>query len=80
MKTVIALLFILHGLIVAAQAGGSFKPGVGVINPTWLNWWPTNLGQSWLLSKPGLAGMPAVTLCGVLYQLAGISLIAAGLG
>ena len=80
MKILIAILLILHGLIVAAQAGGSFKSGEGVANPAWLNWWPANLGQSWLLSRLGLEATPAAAFGGVLYVIAGAALIAAGLG
>lgn len=80
MKTLIAALLILHGLIVAAQSSGSFKPGAGIANPSWLNGWPTNLGQSWLLSRAGELSSPVATLGGVLYLLGGFLLIGAGLG
>jgi hypothetical protein len=80
MKTVIAILFILHGVIVALQSAGSFNPGPGTANPSWLSWWPTNLGQSWLLSRPGMQGNPAATIAGLIFLLAGAAMIAAGLG
>ena len=43
MKILIAVLLIIHGLIVASQSSGSFNPGAGVANPSWLNWFPVNL-------------------------------------
>jgi hypothetical protein len=80
MKLLLAVLLIIHGLIVAAQAGGSFNPGPGIANPSWLPWWPTALGQSWLLSRPGLVGSPLVGVGGLLWLAAGVALVAAGLG
>jgi hypothetical protein len=80
MKTLVAVLLIVHGLIVAAQSSGSFSPAEGIKNPSWLTWWPSNLGQSWLLTKTGLEGSPITALGGVVYLLGGVLLIGAGLG
>lgn len=80
MQTLIAALLILHGLIVAAQSSGSFKPPAGGLqNPTWVAWWPTNLGRSWLLSSLGLERIPFTTVVLLLNLAGGIAIIAAGL-
>ena len=52
---------IIHGLITAAQSGGSFgsTAASGTQNPSWVSWWPTNLGQSWLLAWLGLEKAPS---------------------
>jgi hypothetical protein len=80
MKTLVAVLIIIHGLIVSSQAIGMFRPSAGVTNPGWLSWWPTKLGQSWVFSflSSESNGLPAVA--GVISLIAGVALIAAGLG
>ncbi len=78
MKVLLAVLMIAHGLIVAAQASGSFRPVGGVANPAWLSWWPSGLGQSWLLA--GIEQSLPVRLGGVVWLAAGMALVAAGLG
>ena len=80
MKIFVGVLLIIHGLITAAQSGGSFKPTGGVPNPAWLSWWPNPLGQSWLLARLGLEHSFLGTLLGVLWLVAAGCLIAAGLG
>jgi hypothetical protein len=80
MKILIAVLLIVHGLIVACQSSGSFKPIGGLKNPSWLNWWPANLGQSWLLSVLGIEQSFVARAGGVLWLVAGVALVAAGLG
>jgi hypothetical protein len=83
MRLLIGVLLIVHGLIVAAQSTGSFKPAagpVGLENPASVSWWPTRLGQSWLLSGIGLERSPLVGVGGVLWLMGGIALVAAGLG
>ena len=83
MKFLISALLMIHGLIVAGQSAGSFKPvtgPIGVENPAWINWWPTRLGQSWLLSGLGLENTSANAVSGVLWLLSGLTLVAAGLG
>jgi hypothetical protein len=80
MKLIIAVLLILHGLIVAGQASGSFSPTGGVQNPAWLNWWPVNLGQSWLLSTLGIEQTLLARMGGILWLVAGAALVTAGLG
>jgi hypothetical protein len=81
MKLVISVLLIIHGLIVAGQSSGSFKPPTGgLLNPAWVGWWPTNLGQSWLLASLGLERMLFTTLILLLNLAGGIALVVAGLG
>lgn len=83
MKLLIGVLLIIHGLIVAAQSSGSFGPipPSGLQNPSWVSWWPTNLGRSWLLSSLSLERTPLIwQLGGVLWLASGIALVAAGLG
>jgi hypothetical protein len=80
MKTLIAVTMIVHGLIVAAQSASSFNPGGGVQNPAWLNWWPANLGQSWLLTSLGIERTLVARAGGLLWLVAGMALVGAGLG
>jgi hypothetical protein len=80
MRVFVAVLLILHGLITAAQSSGSFNPTGGISNPSWVAWWPTALGQSWLLSRLGLEKSLVGTLAGVLWLAAGVALVAAALG
>jgi hypothetical protein len=80
MKILFAVLLVVHGFIVAAQSSGSFHPSAGVKNPSWLTWWPVNLGQSWLLSPSGLEQTLIARAGGLLWLAAGIALAAAGLG
>lgn len=80
MKIFIAVLLIVHGFIVTAQSSGSFNPVGGLQNPSWLNWWSTNLGQSWLLSSLGVERTLIARAGGFLWLIAGITLVAAGLG
>ena len=83
MKLLISILLILHGLIVAGQATGSFGSTIPneIQNPTFVSWWPVNLGRSWLFSWLGLEKSLAVyRIGGLLWLVGGIALIAAGLG
>lgn len=80
MNILIAFLLIIHGLIVAAQSSGSFNAVGGIKNPSWLNWWPANLGQSWLLAPLGVEQTLLARAGGFLWLVAGMTLVAAGLG
>jgi hypothetical protein len=83
MKILISVLLIVHGLIVAGQSAGSFKSitgPIGIENPSWISWWPTRLGQSWLLSGLGFERSSMMTIGGLLWLISGIALVAAGLG
>ena len=80
MKILLGVLLIIHGFIVTAQSSGSFNPVGGIQNPSWLNWWQANLGQSWLLSTLGVERTLIARAGGLLWLVAGITLLAAGLG
>ena len=83
MKLLIAMLLIMHGLIVAGQAAGSFGSTLPkeIQNPAFVSWWPVNMGRSWLFSSLGLNNSLALYRVGGLLWLAGgIALVAAGLG
>ena len=83
MKLLISVLFILHGLIVAGQSAGSFGAKIPneVQNPSFINWFPINMGRSWLFSLFGLQNsLPAYRMSGILWLFGGLLLVAAGLG
>lgn len=83
MKILLSVLLIAHGLIVAAQAGGSFGAGIpsDIQNPSFVSWWPVNMGRSWVFTWLGLDQVPAVyRLGGILWLVGGIALVVAGLG
>ena len=83
MKLLISVLLILHGLIVAGQSAGSFGSTIPneLQNPSFVSWWPINMGRSWLFSGLGLNRTLAVyRIGGLLWLAGGIALVAAGLG
>ena len=83
MKLLISVLLILHGLIVAGQSAGSFGSTIPneLQNPSFVSWWPINMGRSWLFSGLGLDRTLAVyRIGGLLWLASGIALVAAGLG
>lgn len=83
MQILISAVLIVHGFITAAQSAGSFGSAAPspIQNPSWVSWWPTSLGQSWLLSWLGLENVPILwRLAGLLWLAGGISLVGAGLG
>ena len=83
MKILISILLILHGLIVAGQAAGSFGSTIPkeIQNPIFVSWWPINMGRSWVFSLIGLEKTLTVyRIGGLLWLAGGIALVAAGLG
>ena len=83
MKLLIAVLLVIHGLIVAGQAAGSFGSTIPkeLQNPTFVSWWPINMGRSWLFSWFGLEkALIVYRLSGLFWLAGGIALVAAGLG
>ena len=83
MKLLISALLILHGLIVAGQSAGSFGSTIPneLQNPSFVSWWPINMGRSWLFSLLGLERTLFVyRIGGLLWLAGGIALVAAGLG
>lgn len=75
MNSLIGLVLIGHGLIVAGQA----LPGTWIQNPAWLWWWATALGQSWLLHTLRLERAPWMWLAAGAWLVGGVLLVAAGL-
>lgn len=83
MKLLISILLMLHGLIVAGQSAGSFGSTIPneLQNPSFVSWWPINMGRSWLFGWLGLERTLAVyRIAGLLWLAGGIALVAAGLG
>jgi hypothetical protein len=83
MKFLIGILLIIHGLIVAGQSAGSFGSTIPneLKNPSFVSWWPINMGRSWLFSSLGLEKTLIVyRIGGLLWLAGGIALVAAGLG
>ena len=83
MKILVSILLIIHGLIVAGQAAGSFGSTIPneIQNPAFVSWWPVNMGRSWLFTWLGLDKTLVICRIGGLFWLAGgIVLVAAGLG
>jgi hypothetical protein len=75
MNLLIGVVLIVHGLIVAGQA----MPGAWISNPSWLWWWPTAFGQSWLLHALRLERAPWTWLSSGVWLVGGMLLVAAGL-
>lgn len=83
MKILISILLIIHGLIVAGQAAGSFGSTIPneIQNPAFVSWWPVNMGRSWLFSWLELEkSLVVYRIGGLLWLAGGIALVAAGLG
>lgn len=83
MKFLISILLIVHGLIVAGQSADSFGSIIPkeLQNPSFLSWWPINMGRSWLLTWFGLEKTLLVyRIGGLLWLVGGVALVAAGLG
>ena len=83
MKLLISGLLIIHGLIVAGQSAGSFGSTIPseVQTPSFVSWWPVNMGRSWLLSWLGLEkSLIVYRISGLFWLAGGIALVAAGLG
>ena len=83
MKILIGVLLIIHGLIVAGQGAGSFGSTLPseLKNPSFVSWWPINLGRSWLFTWLDLDNnLTVYRIGGLLWLVGGIALITAGLG
>jgi hypothetical protein len=80
LRFLIGGMLIVHGLIVAGQSASAFGAGNPIANPSWLKWWPTAFGQSWLLAGLGLEKTIAAWLAGLLWLIGGVALVGAGLG
>ncbi|HCS38592.1 MAG TPA: hypothetical protein DIW44_03285 [Anaerolineaceae bacterium] len=79
MRILFGILLLLHGFIVCAQSSASFKPIGGTPNPAWMGWFPVNLGQSLPFAKLGIEQAAGVKALGILWLIAGITLVLAAL-
>ncbi len=73
----IGILLLIHGLITVAISRGGGAP---LENSSWLSWWPTPLGSSWLLAPLGLEPSIVSRLVGILFGVAGLCFLASGVG
>jgi hypothetical protein len=78
---VVAVFLVAHGLITAAIGFGTVTgPGsAAMATPSWMAWWPGSFGRSWLLEALDVGNGPTV-LGGLLWLVAGLALVAGGLG
>jgi hypothetical protein len=78
---VVGLILVAHGLITTMIGFGSVtSPNAAAMPvPSWFNWWPGPFGRSWLFDALNLGpGLAAVG--GLIWLVAGLTLIGAGLG
>jgi hypothetical protein len=80
-QVLVAGLVVAHGLITAMiGVGGVTRPDApAMATPAWLGWWPGPFGRSWLIDALHL-GSGASVIGNGLWLVAGVALIAAGLG
>jgi hypothetical protein len=76
---VVGVFLVLHGLITAVIGAAAVSNGPAMTLPSWFNWWPGPFGRSWLIEELSL-WTPAAIAGGLLWLVAGIALIGAGLG
>lgn len=81
LRYLIGAILLGHGLIITAQSIGNLRAiSSQPPNPVWLGWWPTRLGQSWLLAALSLEGTLVDRAFGLLWLASGGCLVAAALG
>lgn len=70
-----------HGLITSAIGFGAVTnpTAAPIALPAWISWWPGPFGRSWLFDAVGAPTGVAV-LGGFLWLIAGLALIAGGMG
>jgi hypothetical protein len=78
---IVALFLVGHGLITTmiGLTGVSSPNGAALTLPSWFDWWPGPFGRSWLIDALDL-GSPAAVVGGILWLVAGVTLVGAGLG
>jgi hypothetical protein len=81
MSTVAAVVLAMHGLITTMIGWTTVTSpsSAPMPMPAWFSWWPGPFGRSWLLDWLNL-GNVAGALGGLLWLVAGVALIGAGLG
>ena len=80
-QVLVAGSLVVHGLITTMIGfGGVTKPDAPAMTmPAWLGWWPGPFGRSWLIDAMHLGS--GVSMMGnALWLVAGLALLAAGLG
>lgn len=72
---------VLHGFITTmiGIVGVTSPDAPAMSLPSWFNWWPGPFGRSWLVDALSL-GTAGAVVGGLLWLVAGVALIAAGLG
>jgi len=80
-QVVVAGLVVAHGLITTTIGlGGVTRPDAPAMAlPAWFGWWPGPFGRSWLIDAMHL-GPGASRIGNGLWLVAGLALVAAGLG
>jgi hypothetical protein len=80
-QVLVAGLVVAHGLITTMIGfGGVTKPDAPAMTlPAWFGWWPGPFGRSWLIDAMHL-GSGASMIGNGLWLVAGLALVAAGLG
>lgn len=80
-QVLVAGFVVAHGLITTMIGfGGVAKPDAPAMTlPAWFGWWPGPFGRSWLIDA-GHLGSGASMIGNGLWLVAGLALLAAGLG
>lgn len=80
-QAVLGGFLVAHGLITTMiGVVGVTKPDAPALTlPSWFSWWPGPFGRSWLLDAFNL-GSGAAVVGGLVWLVAGLALVAAGLG
>lgn len=80
-QAVLGGFLVVHGLITTMIGVVAVtKPDASALTlPSWFGWWPGPFGRSWLLDALNL-GSSAAILGGLVWLVAGVALVAAGLG
>jgi hypothetical protein len=80
-QAVLGGFLVLHGLITTMIGVVAVtKPDAPALTlPSWFSWWPGPFGRSWLFDALDL-GTGAAVLGGLVWLVAGVALVAAGLG
>jgi hypothetical protein len=80
MRTLLGILFVLHGIITASQSNGMFQHKESKPNQLSLQWWPNKFGQAWILDNIVNSNNIIRIIFGVFWLLSGAILLFAGLG
>jgi hypothetical protein len=80
-QAVLGGFLVVHGLITTMiGAGAVTNPNSPAMTlPSWFSWWPGAFGRSWLFDALGL-GTGVSVVGGLVWLVAGVALVAAGLG